>query len=190
MTTSTGSTKRPVSYPGFAGLSWISASELEWLISLLPDEGLFVEVGTASGVKAAKIAQARRRLTLLSVDSFPDHDAIRVTTGDPCRVDSWRRNRRPNMTLWLGTLAALERFYPDLQADSIFVDAGHEEAEVYDDLLRASRLLAPGGTLFVHDFAEPKLPGVRGAVDRICRETWLTPFADHQTMLALRIKTK
>jgi hypothetical protein len=49
----TGSPDRPIQYEGFKGLSWVSNSELKFLIRLLPDRGLFLEIGTASGPNPA-----------------------------------------------------------------------------------------------------------------------------------------
>jgi SAM-dependent methyltransferase len=182
----TGSPDRPIQYEGFKGLSWVSNSELKFLIRLLPDRGLFLEIGTASGVTAARVADSKPNLTLLCVDTFVDCEKPHVTGAEPCRVDHWRRNKRPNMVLWLGSIESLVGICPDLKADAILVDAGHEEPDVARDLDVAGRLLAPDGLLLVHDYGEDKLPGVRVATDRFAAREGFEPIGDHWTMRALR----
>ena len=54
-------------------------------------------------------------------------------------------------------------------ADAVYVDAGHEEAEVALDLELFSRRLRPGGVLFGDDY-HPRWPGVVRAVDRFCKK--------------------
>lgn len=54
-------------------------------------------------------------------------------------------------------------------ADAVYVDAGHEEEEVYADLCLYHDLLRPGGVLFGDDYAEP-WPGVVAAVNRFAAE--------------------
>lgn len=156
----TGSPDRPVSYPGYHGQSWLSESELAWLIERLPERGLFVEVGTACGVTAAKIADARPNLEIICVDTFADFDKPHV---EPNRPTLWRMNQRPNMRLWVGTLAELLRgdcHWPD----AILVDGDHARDAVVADLDCA---LWHTATIYVHDYDDPspELAGVKLAVD-------------------------
>lgn len=182
----TGSPHRPVTYDGFAGLSWMSVSELAWLIDRLPPHGLFLEVGSASGVSAARIADARPGLSILCLDTFVDLDKPHVAEAEPSRPANWRANRRPNMTLFVGTLADLVRLGPSVRADAILVDADHEEHGAFSDLLLASTcLLSPVGTLYVHDCDEPGHPGVNAAVDRFCGDHRFTAIGQHWTLRAL-----
>jgi hypothetical protein len=194
----TGSPERPVAYPGLYGQSWLSKSELDWMIGLLPQAGLLIECGTASGVTAARVADARPNLTVVCVDNFVDHDAPFVQGHDRCRVDTWRRNARPNMRLWMGDLASLAafrdhgvdyRYQPGggLMAAAILVDADHTSPGVDRDLILAQRLVAPGGTVFVHDVDEPNWPDVGATVDRVFAPDgpWAR-LGQHWTMLALR----
>lgn len=178
----------PVDYPGVVGPSWLVRSELDWLIGRLPDAGLVVEVGTASGATAARIADARPGLAILSVDPFPDHDAAHVVAVEPCRVDNWRRNAatRPALSLWLGTFAALVAIRPRLRAAAVVVDGAHEEADTAADLRLAARVLARDGTLFVHDYGEADWPGVRRAVDRFARRAGFEAIGQHRTLRAMR----
>lgn len=67
-----------------------------------------------------------------------------------------------------------------VKAELIYVDGEHDEEPAYRDILAYSKLLAPGGVLFVHDY-EPGRAGVVKAVDRFAwdmdckpdiQETW------------------
>lgn len=57
----------------------------------------------------------------------------------------------------------------DIQADAIYIDAGHEEDEVTMDLKRYYELLKPNGVLFGDDYTSA-WPGVVAAVDKFSSE--------------------
>ena len=57
-----------------------------------------------------------------------------------------------------------------LAADMIYIDASHEEDDVYQDLLDYYALVRPGGILFGDDW---DWPGVQAAVLRFARENRL-----------------
>lgn len=65
------------------------------------------------------------------------------------------------------SIAALWFRYYGIMADLIYIDASHEEEDVYDDLHAYWNILRPGGALFGDDYA---WDGVRLAVDRFARE--------------------
>lgn len=157
----------PVVIPGLAGHSWLRRAELGWLAANVPASGLLVEVGTAAGVTAAVLADAAPGLTILCVDTFVDLDAPHVAGPDPLRPTLWVRNRRPNMRLFVGTLVDLLALAL-VEADAVFVDGDHSEAGVAADLEGAVAMLAPGGTIFVHDYGDGHWTGVKPAVDRFC----------------------
>lgn len=181
-----GSPARPVSYDGVLGHSWLSKSELGWLISRLPASGIFVEVGTAAGATAAMIAGARPGLRVVCVDTFVDVDAPHVVAYDPVRPNLWHANRRPNMNLFLGTLPELARLAPGLRADAILVDGDHGEAGVLADLEVADAMLAEGGAIYAHDCDEPGHPGVTVAVDRFSAGRRYACVGQHWTLRELR----
>ena len=56
-----------------------------------------------------------------------------------------------------------------ITADAIYIDAGHEEAEVALDLRLFTERLRSGGVLFGDDY-HARWPGVVRAVDRFCNE--------------------
>jgi hypothetical protein len=176
----------PVVWPGLAGRSWMSRPELAWLIGRLPESGAFVEVGTASGVSAARIADARPRLAIVCVDTFADADATHMAESERDRRGNWAANRRPNMRLHVGDLASLAAAEPGLRADAILVDAWHDESSVAADLAVADAMLSEGGVIFAHDYADPAHPGVRSAVDRFCRDSGYRADGDRFTLRSLR----
>jgi cephalosporin hydroxylase len=182
-----GSPDRPVTYPGLHGLSWLSRSELAWMIDQLPADGLFLEIGTASGVSAAVIAQARPELTILCVDTFVDKDHPNVAENDPERLSNWHKNRQPNMILWYGNVLQFQRLQPRWEPNVILVDGDHSRESVLADLEAANVLLTPGGLVFVHDYGEPDWPEVKIAVDRYFMDPdWYEVIGQHWTMLGLR----
>jgi len=61
--------------------------------------------------------------------------------------------------------------------DALYVDAGHEEEEVYFDLALFYDSVAEGGAIFGDDYSEG-WPGVIRAVNRFCREKNLDLKAD------------
>ena len=55
-----------------------------------------------------------------------------------------------------------------VSADLIYIDAGHDYLECYNDLVSYTPLLAKGGVMIADDYSG--FPGVRGAVERFCVE--------------------
>jgi len=186
-----GSAERPVSRPGYRGLSWVSASELEWLVERLPEFGLFVEVGSSSGVSAAVIADARPRMRVLCLDPFFDADLPEIVKIEGRRVENWLANRRPNMNLFVGTLAELyDLGFGILYADAILIDGDHAEPGVAGDLSLAELMLDVEGTIYVHDCDEPGWPGVTAAVERFLCVRPFEVLGQHWTMRALGRKVR
>jgi hypothetical protein len=67
--------------------------------------------------------------------------------------------------------AALWLMRTDLRADLIYIDASHEEEDVYQDLIDYGTLLKPGGRMFGDDWS---WSGVRAAVEHYAKENNLT----------------
>jgi len=61
-----------------------------------------------------------------------------------------------------------------VEAELIYIDADHNEEPAYRDLMAYSKLLAPGGVMFAHDY-EPGHPGVIKAVDRFATDMHVKP---------------
>jgi predicted O-methyltransferase YrrM len=74
----------------------------------------------------------------------------------------------------------LRRF--GLQADLIYIDAGHEHSEVYGDLALYYDLLRPGGVMFGDDYSDV-WPGVVAATNRFVAEKHVVLTALHGKFL-------
>jgi hypothetical protein len=161
----------PLEYPGLEGLSWLSPRQLAALIDLLPEGGWMLEVGTAAGVTAAKIAESRPDALIVCVDTFADSDDPAVAESDPHRWVRWRKNARPNMHLWLGDLASFSQLRPSRTFDVALIDGDHAFDAVLNDLRLAwKHHLKFQGVIVAHDCGDPNHPGVTEAVDRFCEE--------------------
>ena len=58
----------------------------------------------------------------------------------------------------------------NVEADLIYIDAGHEEEEVSSDLRRYVDLLRPGGVMFGAEY-HTRWPGVIRAIDAFRRDS-------------------
>jgi len=70
----------------------------------------------------------------------------------------------------------------NVMADAIYVDAGHEDDEVYTDLTRYFEILNPGGAMFGDDYSSD-WQGVKDAVDRFCEERNIPLIVDESKWL-------
>lgn len=169
-----GRNQLPLLYPDYDGLSWVSVQELDALKGLVDVAPrlcpLVLEVGTACGVTAALLAAHVPHATVVCVDTFNVNDDPTMADHDKDRWAKWKKNARPNMRLWYGTLREFVRFAAVKQFDLVFVDADHNLKPAYDDLMAASCLIRPGGVIAAHDFGNPAWPGVEAAVREFCRD--------------------
>lgn len=159
----------PVAYPGLQGLSWVTPNELRLLTQSVVAGDRVLEVGTAAGVTAARLADEAAPGLLVCVDTF-------VYRADPHRADSdaerwakWRANARPCMRLWYGDLGSFAAVAAPAAFDVALVDADHTLPGVLSDLVLAARLVRPGGLLLAHDYGDPNWPDVTAAVDHFAR---------------------
>ncbi len=156
----------PHTEPGVAGLIRTTRRELACIIELLPPKSRLLEIGTASGGTAARIADARPDVQITCLDIFAEWPNPAFTH----RPFNWRTNQRPNMHLWIGDLASFSAQSWAL-FDVILIDGDHTEAGVERDLALAPNLLTHDGLLLAHDYTDPGWPGVRAAVDRFCEDS-------------------
>jgi predicted O-methyltransferase YrrM len=68
------------------------------------------------------------------------------------------------------TIAARVLIARGVQADLVYVDASHEENDVYLDVVYYWHALRPGGVIFGDDYRADFYPGVVRAVDAFARE--------------------
>ena len=148
--------------PGLEGNSLVPRHELDALLTVVPAEGRFLELGTFMGVTAAVIADARPNLVIWSVD-WQNTPAL-----GRAGINGWQSNRRPNMRLLVAHTDDLDTLLPDHSFHGIFVDADHRYERVRHDLALAERLLRPGGVLLAHDYGHPWFDGPKRAVDEFC----------------------
>lgn len=143
-------------YAGLEGESRMTRGELAFLISMLPESGLVVEVGTADGVSAAMMARARSATRFVCIDPF---------IGWPEKMTVWRKNTSDltNVSLWAGRLADC----PIPKADVVIVDGDHEYESCRRDLDSAAKM---ADLIAVHDYRNDAWPGVTKAVESFRRE--------------------
>lgn len=65
-----------------------------------------------------------------------------------------------------------------VEADLVYIDASHEENDVYMDLVYYWQVLRPGGVMFGDDYHEQLMPGVVAAVRAFSAEQGLTYEVD------------
>jgi hypothetical protein len=59
--------------------------------------------------------------------------------------------------------------YNNIKAKLIYIDASHEEEDVYNDVLAYSQLIEPGGIIFGDDY-QSGWPGVQNAINKYSSE--------------------
>jgi predicted O-methyltransferase YrrM len=175
----------------FDALGWGSQSPaFRELISLVKPR-LIIEVGTWKGASALEMGEATRDLNLpaqiVCVDSWLGALEFWTDQGDPERYLSLQlRHGYPTVYYQFlanvchrglqdriipfpqtASIAALWFRYYGILADLIYLDASHEEEDVYQDLCNYWEVLANNGVLFGDDYS---WDGVRLAVERFARE--------------------
>jgi hypothetical protein len=156
---------------------------------------LIVEVGTWKGASAIRMAEevatAGLDAQILCVDTWLGALEFWTAQEDPERYESlklkhgWpqvyyqflanvchkRHQQRVIPFPQTSATSALWLRYFGFHAELIYLDASHEEDDVYGDLLAYWEVLAPGGVLFGDDWS---WDGVRLAVLRFAREVGVT----------------
>jgi hypothetical protein len=152
---------------------------------------LIVEVGTWKGASALKMAEVSRDLDLptqiVCIDTWLGALEFWTDQTDPERYLSLQlRHGYPTVYYQFlanvchrgfqdrivpfpqtASIAALWFRYYGIVADMIYLDASHEEEDVYQDLCNYWEVVANNGVLFGDDYS---WDGVRLAVDRFARE--------------------
>ena len=154
-----------------------------------------IEVGTWKGVSAILFADALKRQNLtgrvICVDTWlgalefwtnemPDLDryaALALCHGYPQVYYQFLANvilsgHRDAIIPLPNTSQIAARFLRRhaIHAELIYIDASHDERDVYADLVDYWQLLNPNGIMFGDDFGNKDFPGVRSAVERFARE--------------------
>lgn len=178
--------------PGYAGVSLIRQAEFDALAESL--KGILtaptmLEIGTYEGVTTSMLTdllkrQGRQVPRIVAVDPFIDHgeDDPRSRSGD-VRFANWRKNRRPNMSIWVGTVDTFYAFN-QLKFDLIFVDGDHRYEAALKDMRYAKMMLQPAGILAVHDFVD--WPEVHRAAQTFLSESGMRVESIVDTMALMR----
>lgn len=177
----------PMTYDGLSGESLLFREELEEIVRLMPERGTILEIGSAHGVTAAKIADARPTGHVFSIDSYHPYG-----DGDPYEIPSrrladWRRNCRQNQSLWVGDIRSFHR-QCGIKFDVVLVDGDHNYVGAMTDLLYAKALVKDGGVILAHDYRNSDWIQVPEAVDRFCIEQWFEVARVVNTLAVLKRK--
>jgi hypothetical protein len=161
-----------------------------------------IEVGTWKGASTVRMHGLARALGLnthfICVDTWlgssehwlgaKDRSRLRLRGGYP---DLYRQfifnliasNATDVFPLPMASLAAAQVLSQlGVQADLIYVDAGHDEREVFADLSSYFPLLRAGGVIFGDDYT-PDWPGLVRAVDTFFNANGLQPVIEEPTWL-------
>lgn len=156
---------------------------------------IIIEVGSWKGASAVRFAESLKRHgidgRILCVDTWlgalefwtndmPDFDrfaALQIRNGFPQVYYQFLANvilsGHQDIIIPLpNTSQTAARFLSrrGVRADLIYVDASHEEIDVYADLTAYWELLESAGVMFGDDYGNRDFPGVRAAVDRFAHE--------------------
>lgn len=124
------------------------AQEHQWTLG--------VELGLGKGTLFRRFMAECPRLHMIGVDMFkrPERRAL---------VDAVIADY-PHRTLVYPSLTVdAAQHVPDRSVDFVFIDAGHSEKAVTDDIAAWRSKVKPGGLLLGHDYCD-KFPGVAQAV--------------------------
>lgn len=150
-------------------LGGLTEEEMQGLISWLPEEGLFVEVGTLFGLTARAIAAARPKLKIVAVDNFCWNPF-----GLPAQVHEAFTRRILAQEIAAGQVQLLNMDSAQFRAaitnqklalpDVIFFDADHRYEAVKEEIEWAKSVGIK--TICGHDYGNPNPRfGVMRAVD-------------------------
>jgi hypothetical protein len=143
-------------------------------------EGCVAEIGAWRGVTTRYLAQAAGRSKVVAVDRWVrakgdrNYEAFLRRTQDLPNVAHERSHSGPASRGWThGPI----RF--------LFIDAGHDYANVAHDLAAWRPHVAPGGIIAMHDCDSPDFAGCRFAIFEVAREFEL--FAHVPGLALLRV---
>jgi hypothetical protein len=140
---------------------------LDFILSSIPEEGRFLEIGTWTASTVCYLADRRKDVIFDTLDIWfmGKHDWKKVL----CAVlnVSFRNNVRLH---WVSS-QEFGNLLRDNIYDVILVDGDHTSPGIDDDLNLSARLLKDGGKIFVHDYVHEQWGDVNKAVDKFCSET-------------------
>lgn len=150
-----------------------------------------IEVGSFTGASVVWMAQHNPDARFYCVDTFLGSPEIREDGDTPSRfgrklyLERFLFNtfcakvaHQITPVITTSTQGARMLRVQGVKADLIYIDAGHNYIECYNDLLSYNPLLKRDGVMLVDDFSDA-WPGVVAAVYRFCVEFGFTMDAAH-----------
>lgn len=158
---------------------WILREEaglLYWSARLWPVQGSVVELGSWQGRSTAILALAGRQVYAvdawdMDLPGLPQTRRDRSEASTRFSTNIGRLGLESHVTKLRDSTDALGRRWSTTCA-ILFVDAGHEYAQVCRDLEAWLPHLEPKGLLLMHDVLAPNHPGVMRAASRILGRRW------------------
>lgn len=161
--------------------------QLTTLISSICSNGrvLAAEIGVHCGETSEVLLRSFRQLSLTMIDAWTSYGNVAYSaTGDRCASMTNEEHARNKAAALARTEFATERrtvlhcssleaavLIKDHSLDVVFIDAAHDYASVFQDIVAWRPKVRPGGLLSGHDFAHPRdrrgIFGVRRAVEEI-----------------------
>lgn len=164
---------------------WMSPRELAFLAFAAQKATSIIEIGSWRGRSAVAMADNTSG-TVHCVDTWADDAYGAVFDGDApdlCHSKDWLWNEfRKNVGNRLGARlfphrmnsvqGAIHLSSQGITADMIFIDAGHREIDVVQDIEAWRPLLRPGGLLCGHDYHDHH-PDVKAVVERMISDFYV-----------------
>ncbi len=170
--------------PGYNTTIRRSGKRKRWdaLLSRLPNNIrlLGAEVGVLNGNTSHRILAARKLLTLYMIDPWiaPVKGSSYFISGDdnarkPAQAHEGAYRKTIERVKFAGNRAKIMRMFsheaaPEIKngsLDFVFIDGDHSYTGVSKDIKLWKSKVKKGGFLGFHDYAHPRLPGVKKALD-------------------------
>lgn len=152
---------------GFFG-DWDIAAYRQ-MISSLPDNGTFVEIGSLLGKSLCSVADLiiKKKLNVIAVDLFNDFYEPLFNKHFPNQLNDFISNItkfgiRNNVDIKVGPSIEIAKEIPTSSVDMVFIDANHEYEFAKADILAWYSKVKPNGVVAGHDF---EWPSVREALE-------------------------
>lgn len=154
-------------------------NEADFVLSLLPQNGSLLEIGTYHGFTISYMAAERPDVKFVSVDPFPQKRLDDKTDKYPIgNTKLWEQNKRQNNELFIGDIVGYIDYIVKCssvdgmrQFDVIFIDGNHYYDYVIIDLENSIPLVKNGGVIAVHDYGKDSHRDVKIAVDEFVNKT-------------------
>lgn len=163
----------PVKLEGFldalqGGLTREERSLIYWMARSIPDGATVLNLGVWMGASMILFLQGMNRGKVVGVDCFNNPSISSMSGQPPVSLDTAKSTVLPftknDQDVSFIEANTLEN--PRLvNADYIFVDAGHTKECIENDIKLSMKYLNPGGTLIFHDYGQPMWPHVKPLID-------------------------